>query len=283
MLAHVTFTGWDDRTDYADLDAFCRDQQPGTVEIAVLLSHGRMGDDRYPSIENAEAILRFAKARRQRAAVHLCGPLARQAMALDQVGPLRLRAIRRAAQGLEPASDRPMSGGADSPIFKLADRIQVNVSEGFWPDDGDDGYRYAPAAFLSGRAGRPVIVQTRDPDGWPDGRVGRVQFLFDRSGGRGEVAEQIPPLTTFPIGYAGGLGPGNVHAFLDRLRPMSHVRTFAPIWIDMESGIRESMAAFSGGPSEPLVGSDKVTPAPTYVSVAKCQQVMDAVRWALLP
>jgi len=252
----------------------------------VLLSHGRMGEDRYPGVENAEAILRTAKAHGQRTAAHLCGPLARQAMALDQVGPPRLRALRRAAQGLTSATDRPKAGREDSPIFDLADRIQVNVSEGFWPDDD---YRYAPAAFLSGRAERPVIVQTRAPDGWPDGRVGRVQFLFDRSGGRGEVAEQIPPLTNFPVGYAGGLGPDNVDAFLRRLMAVRSAAArndlvfAAPIWIDMESGIRESMAAFPGGPPQVHTGSDKVTPAPTYVSTARCQQVMEAVRWALIP
>ena len=241
MLSHVTFTGWDDRTDYVDLASFCRDQRPGTVEIAVLLSHGRMGEDRYPSVENAEAILRVAKAHDQRTAVHVCGSLARRTL----------------EHGYAVA-------GASS-VVSLADRVQVNVPVDFWPVHAEP---HIAAIALAERLERPVIVQVRGSV-WPH-QLGRVLYLFDRSGGRGEVTEQVPPLTNFPVGYAGGLGPSNVHAFLDRLRPMSRVRPFAPIWIDMESGIREDTEAV-----------DDIDTPPSRASVSKCRQVMDAVRWAL--
>lgn len=257
MLSHVTFTGWDDRTDFEDLAEFCRRQRPGTVEVAVLLSSSRMGEDRYPGVETAENILRVAKVHGQRTAVHVCGQLVRLYLG---------------------APDALIAPG---PMVQIADRVQANVPEVFWPA-GHPVNKYAAAMRLSDAIGKPVIVQVRDAAAWPTALAG-VQYLFDRSGGRGEVAEQAPPLTGFPVGYAGGLGPDNVHAFLDRLRPMTRVQSFAPIWIDMESGIRESMSAFPGGPPQTPAGSDKVTPAPTFVSVAKCQQVMDAARWALLP
>lgn len=264
MLSHVTFTGWDDQTDLIELACFCRDQQPGTVEIAVLMSYSRMGADRYPSTDYAESILLIAKAHGQRAAAHVCGQIANRML----------------------LAGRPDAGPA-SRVVSLADRVQVNVSDAVWPTH--DASRYGSAERLADGISRPVIVQVRDPEKWPP-KLGRVQFLFDRSGGRGEVAKQVPPLTDFAVGYAGGLGPENVHAFLDGLRPMRQqvpvgdVRFTAPIWIDMESGIRESMASHPGGPQPTLNTRDEpATQPPTYVSVNKCAQVMDAVRWALMP
>lgn len=264
VLTHVTFTGWDDQTDLGELAAFCRDQRPGTVEIAVLLSNSRMGEDRYPGLGPAETILMVAKRYRQRTAVHVCGRASRESLVHSSL-PATFR-------GLVP----------------LADRVQINVPETLWDDARP---RYCFAHYLAAALCKPVIVQTRDPVAWPE-RVEGVQFLFDRSGVRGEVAEQVPPLTTFQVGYAGGLGPYNVDAFVRRVMgvrlPTMPIREdiafTSPIWIDMESGIRESMSAFPGGPQPTLDTRDEpATVQPTYVSVAKCQQVMDAVRWALMP
>jgi hypothetical protein len=75
--------------------------------------------------------------------------------------------------------------------------------------------------------------------------------LFDASGGRGVEAKEWPkPLTytdydpsdsskdtqkTLFCGYAGGLGPDNVVAELDRIKAVAGDAT---IWIDMESRLR---------------------------------------------
>ena len=246
MLSHVTFTGWDDRTNIGDLGLLCRDQRPASIEIAVLLSLDRVGEDRYPGIESATEILRTAKYAGQRIAVHACGRAARELLLHHTLGP-ELR-----------------------PLLEAAERVQVNVPETLW-DDARPRYRFAHE--LAAAIERPVIVQVRDPEGWPE-RVEGVQYLFDRSAGRGQVAEQVPPLTTFSVGYAGGLGPDNAHTFLDKLRPMSRVQPIAPIapiWIDMKNGIRET---------SPRTKMD--IPPWSYVSVTKCAQVMDAVRWALM-
>ena len=247
MLSHVTFTGWDDRTDIGDLGLFCRDQRPASIEVAVLLSldSNRVGEDRYPGIESATEILRTAKYAGQRIAVHVCGRAARELLQHHTLGP-ELR-----------------------PLLEAAERVQVNVPEDFWSTLGGPRWLYDSAARLAARIYKPVIVQTRSLE-WP-AKVEGVHFLFDRSAGRGQVAEQVPPLTSFSVGYAGGLGPDNAHAFLDKLRPMSRVQPIAPIWIDMESGIRET---------SPRTKMD--IPPWSYVSVAKCAQVMDAVRWALM-
>lgn len=261
MLSHVTFTGWDRHTDLGELVDFLTSNKPRSIEVAVLMSSTRVGADRYPDADEAALILRAARSAGHRTAAHLCGRLANNMLKT-------------------PETAVPLFEG----LLGLADRIQVNVPETFWPPVD----RYFAAGALGMALRKPIIVQVRGQN-WPDPWHG-VQYLFDRSGGRGEVADQVPPLTAFMVGYAGGLGPENVHAFLDRLRPMrqprplSDVRFTSPIWIDMESGIRESMSAFPGGPQPtPDTRSEPATQPPTRVSVAKCQQVMDAVRWALMP
>lgn len=61
-------------------------------------------------------------------------------------------------------------------------------------------------------------------------------LLFDGSGGRGIVAKNWPdPVEGIYCGYAGGLGPDNLAAELDRIAEVVGDRT---IWIDMESRVR---------------------------------------------
>jgi phosphoribosylanthranilate isomerase len=63
-----------------------------------------------------------------------------------------------------------------------------------------------------------------------------VDWLFDVSFGTGAAAREWPPLADSQpfCGYAGGLGPDNVHARLARAPVAPGVR----YWIDMESGVR---------------------------------------------
>ncbi len=239
-LAFVTFTGWDRHTDLAELAKFLESQAQDTVEIAVLHSASRIDEDRYPDTATALEILRTAKASGQMAAVHLCGNIARMFLSY---------------------SDALLAAG---PLIQLADRVQVNVGEDFWPRGTE---RYRPAANLSRILKRPVIVQSRDADGWPDvedigpGAGRMVPFLFDRSGGRGVAEERLPePPKGRLVGYAGGLGPDNAASVVGGLAGLN--RRF---WIDMETGIRERRLPQIDNP--PL----------TRVSVAKCRAVMQAV------
>ena len=73
------------------------------------------------------------------------------------------------------------------------------------------------------------------------------------------------------VGYAGGLGPENVRELAAVLADEDGGNPDANYWIDMESGIRESMAAWPGGPRQQ---ADK--PVPTFVSIRKCMAVMMA-------
>lgn len=95
-----------------------------------------------------------------------------------------------------------------------------------------------------------------------------MPFLFDRSGGRGEAPDLWPevPSDDMLVGYAGGLSPDNAAALV---RKLAGTRPHARFWIDMESGIRETMPIGVRRSDDP--------PPPSYVSIGKCRQVMAAV------
>ena len=248
MLSHVTFTGWDRHTDLDDLSAFLERCPQDRVEIAVLHSTSHVDEDRYPDVDKAVAILRAAKAAGQRSAVHLCGRIA--------------KAFLNYSDALVAAS----------PLIWLADRVQVNVDENFWPAGPE---KYRRAYELARTIGRPVIVQTRDIDGWPDVEpVARaasrmVPFLFDRSAGTGATSTLWPevPGNDLLVGYAGGLGPENVEALVSKI---ALTRPHARFWVDMETCIREFFLSGQRRPDEPPVSS--------FVSIAKCAAVMKAVQ-----
>jgi len=80
------------------------------------------------------------------------------------------------------------------------------------------------------RAGVDIIAQSRDPEGFEMG--GNVFFLFDQSGGRGEVPEKLPKaIGPGMVGYAGGINPENVLEVISRIDAER-------FWIDMETGVR---------------------------------------------
>lgn len=258
MLSHVTFTGWDRHTDLVDLATFLEACPQERVEVAVLHSASKSDDDRYPLAKQAEQILRTAKAAGQRTALHLCGRAARDM--LDS------------AVGHGEDASRIVVSYAVADMIHLADRVQVNVPDGFWtPGPGMYERAYEAARAL----GRPVIVQSRSIDGWPDvrhlapGAERMVPFLFDQSAGHG-VDPKLwpePPGSDQLVGYAGGLGPHNVARYVSKL---AETRPHARFWVDMESGIREGFPSRARRPDEP--------PVPSFVSIARCQQVIDAVR-----
>ena len=104
------------------------------------------------------------------------------------------------------------------------DRIQVNFRPSW--------YNYGALRGLAEAIGRPIICQHRDQYMFPD-QDPRLQFLYDRSGGRGVPPKRLPKWheSNGFVGYAGGIGPGNV---IDVLKGI----TAEDFWIDMESGVR---------------------------------------------
>ena len=71
----------------------------------------------------------------------------------------------------------------------------------------------------------------------PSGHLPKnVSMLVDESKGTGVLASSWPtPPTTYPIGYAGGIGPHNIQKVLDDIKVVAKGNT---VWIDMESSLR---------------------------------------------
>jgi hypothetical protein len=165
------------------------------VEWGVLFSPSRQGHDwRYPAGRILEDLL---WARELRLAAHLCGGYSDMVMRGDNVRPRT---------------------PADLGFFK---RIQVNHAE--------------PSVDLIAGLGQLIdsrcIAQSRSLE-FPSET--NVDWLFDRSGGRGATPEAWPahPGGDRLVGYAGGISPDNVADVVKA------IGSTGPYWIDMESGVR---------------------------------------------
>ena len=85
--------------------------------------------------------------------------------------------------------------------------------------------------FRKGWGTAKAIAQHRDGP-FPDDET--VQWLYDRSGGKGVTPDQWPahPGRNRLVGYAGGINPSNI---LDVIKA---INSDGPYWLDMESGVR---------------------------------------------
>ncbi|WP_247896806.1 hypothetical protein [Azospirillum argentinense] len=162
------------------------------VEFGVLFSGTRQG--REPRYPDRKTITHIACAGLPRLAAHVCGGYAWRINTNTPTG-LNLTPFRR---------------------------VQVNHPS---PDAG------AIAREME-EWGRPRgVAQTRDLE-FPASTM--VDWLFDRSAGEGKAPEEWPqhPGGDRLVGYAGGIGPGNVGDVLRK------IAATGPYWIDMESGVR---------------------------------------------
>ena len=101
-------------------------------------------------------------------------------------------------------------------------RMQVNMAS--------RAYDTRSLTLLAQRTGKTIIAQTRG-EVFPHTSQG-IQFLFDRSGGRGVPSTYWPPgPKDQTVGYAGGLNPDNVAAIVASIDADK-------FWIDMETGVR---------------------------------------------
>lgn len=117
------------------------------------------------------------------------------------------------------------------PLFGTANRVQINHPN---PD-------VEAARDWSRSTGYRIILQSRDELGFP-APTHHLEWLFDRSGGKGQQPESWPPYPVFQaqrlVGYAGGITPDNVAATLEA------IAATGPYWIDMESGVRDENDCF---------------------------------------
>lgn len=98
--------------------------------------------------------------------------------------------------------------------------------------------------------GARVIVQANAANADLAREIGdrpSIQWLWDESGGRGQVSKEWPTvdrwrsmgLTDRDKGFAGGLGPSNLRWELDRIEATLHGSN-QEVWTDMESSMRGS-------------------------------------------
>lgn len=205
----ITFTGPDDRTDKADIDAMVRLAEDYPVEYAVLFSDSRAGMPRYPTLDWADKFQFTVGC--PRLAAHICGAYANE---IISTGKSKLEGMLCTFQ-----------------------RIQINTSGPVFP-----GNIRRWADRLAQRWGHAVepILQCRDD--FPDDN--RVTWLYDRSGGTGVMPDNWPvprPDVGLLVGYAGGFGPATVVEVLPGLSQAT------PFYIDMETKIRNENDCFDVG------------------------------------
>lgn len=215
----ITFTGIDERTDpehVADLSL----KYP--VEWGILFSKSNQGrGGRYPSLD---AISRFLERVEDiggvKLSAHICGRYSNQIMLPRGTPDSHLWELTNLIQYLAGRFER----------------TQINVADGetlvHQTDVRPDRARiFAEAISAPGGA---IIQCRRDFPNDPT-----VSWLYDRSGGRGESptswAANAHDSAAF-VGYAGGIGPGNVLETLARIEQVHPAEK--PFWIDMEGNIR---------------------------------------------
>ena len=214
MLNLVTFTGIDSRTSKEW--ALAVSAKYKRVEFGILIG-SHTGDPNYsifPDFSVINSWKVFAKAHGIQLSLHLCGRWSRLAFGTESTGMDRLRLL-------------DLTGGGFT-------RCQVNWprGKGWTSADKDHLWRFLflmePTAILQHR-GPFVTAPFQHP---------KVEYLFDRSGGRGvrSISSWPAPLPNRRCGYSGGLGPKTILDAVPFLRSYEDYR----IWIDMESGIREN-------------------------------------------
>ena len=205
MIELVTFTGVDSRTVPKELRAVAR-RWP-QVEFGVLVGSKTGNAPIFPPLDVVRKMGRLGQDEGLKMALHLCGPFARQAIESPEM-------IHKLSVGFG--------------------RVQINLpakAAGTW-----GGFRERLARFVQDTPADRVILQHRGP--WHQVPVShkQVEFLFDRSGGRGRVAfdEWPAPPRAKRVGFSGGIGPDNIGLALEFAAKHPKAR----LWFDMEGRIR---------------------------------------------
>ena len=203
MIEFLTLCGVDERTREDEVLGLA--ERFGNIEIGVLAGSRTGEEPRYPPVPVIERWRRFGRNHAIATALHLCGRLARS-----------------------------VAVGQDQDALALCSgfgRVQVNLPPG-------DRKSAAPQVHaFQQKLQRPVILQ--HDDFWekrPGAGLNGIEYLFDRSGGRGIELIGLwpnPPAGT-RVGYAGGIGPETIDKALAFAKRYRRDR----IWLDMESRIR---------------------------------------------
>jgi len=219
-IKFVTLTGADDKTSIEGMLQLS--QKFHFAEWAILFSQSKAGVPRYPSLDWVNQLL--ASEGTGNFAAHLCG------------------------KWVDDAQRGRLTFLDDDEVSDFFGRIQLNMAGSrlekclnfenkVWECD----FSLIPVIFGGPYSKYNLAIPT------DKFRQLGVSPLFDASGGRGISAKTWPtiPLDEYgkPLfcGYAGGLGPDNLEAELERI---SEVVGDAEIWIDMETKLRNDKDEF---------------------------------------
>ena len=124
-------------------------------------------------------------------------------------------------------------------------RVQVNATKANNVDMNPDRYAEYARNLRACMAAVPDVewIMQRNEETTPlcellqDSPASNMSFLFDASCGQGVFSSSFPaPIEGIPCGYAGGIGPKNIGIVLTAMVEAGRAR---PVWIDMESSLRE--------------------------------------------
>lgn len=215
MIDKITFTGVDNRTPLMELIDLA-DQYP-RAEFAVLVGNqtNRNENRRFPNLSTVRDLRELGEMGLN-TSLHLCG-----------------RFSRAVVTGEGPSEE----------IYELCEgfgRVQLNLASRIFAPSRRAGPVAAVKRFARRFAtgSRSVILQHRSE--WSDVPFGHpaVEYLFDRSGGRGQAAFAhwpTPPRDSVErLGYAGGIGPDNIEDAME----FAGRYPKKLLWFDMETRVR---------------------------------------------
>lgn len=221
----ITFTGVDDATDLTHLAAIARSYTTIRPEFGVLIGSSTFNPayDEYrgifPSVQRATDLRDLGRILGFDTALHICGD------------PVRNLLTEGEAQ----------NGQMSNQVYGLSygfTRVQLNLHGDEWNEQRIEATAQRLRTILPYLGGQHVILQHRaEWEAVPD-LPARVEFLFDRSEGRG-ILDLLgwprPPAPEFlpRVGYAGGLDNTNI-AWAVRFARSAP----GAVWLDMESRIR---------------------------------------------
>ncbi len=209
----ITLTGIDEHTDL--LEVRRRLLHNPVVEIGILATESPDGRPRYPS---HDFIAYAASYLAPRCSIHFCGSRIRD----------RLLNGRGSVDGWfgDHGARRLQVNGTITGDHAIAICLR------YWRLGVITQHTAANAALLADAIGP------------------NHQLLVDGSGGRGLVPPcWVAPVTTKPVGYAGGLGPRTLPFELPKIASIAHDGA----WIDMESSLRDGNDRFDIGLAEAAI------------------------------
>lgn len=199
----ITFTGADEQTDLGRMHAL---SETYPIEWGILFSPKRQGSDpRYPPMTFVRQLIKHGAW--PRLAAHLCGD-----------------------HTLHVIDGHAIPADLDEMLLYHFGRAQINGAP-----------VHAAKNVVAWARCRNVVPIMQCADGWPAELD--VEWLYDKSGGRGRVPASWPAHSpaTRRIGFAGGLDPDNIAQHVEAIAGSRDI-TF---WLDMESGVRDDDNRFS--------------------------------------